>query len=61
MTTPSYQYGTTVQYVNDDGSTTELVSEPPSTGSVCNGCVFQGTGRCHQAPKCGCLIWKEAV
>lgn len=61
MNNPSYPYGTTVQYINDDGSTTGIVSEAPSSGGACTGCVFQGTRRGHQTPKCEHLIWKEAV
>ena len=60
MNTPSYPYGTIVKYINADKSSTEVIAERARTG-VCAGCVFQGTGRCHQAPECGFLIWKEAV
>lgn len=60
ITLPSYPYGTIVQYINDDGSSTEIIAEPEH-GGMCQGCVFQDTGRCLLVPECEYLIWKEAV
>lgn len=60
MNTPSYPYGTIAQYINEDESTTEIIAEPEQ-GGMCNGCVFNGAGKCSQAPECDYLIWKEAV
>ena len=61
MNIPSYRYGTIVPYINADKSSTEIIADPPSTNGVCKGCVFQDTGRCHQASECMSLIWKEIV